>query len=282
MNYLQTLVKISKTGDYQKPPELCFDNLDLLHKIIVSPHATMALEIMQETGFFNDLIPEIKKSFNLKSDKHFKKIWPHTLVVVGQSPPNLSIRWAAFFHDLGKVETFSDDGKISFHNHEFLSARIFNRFAQNTKIFKPFLKKKIHSMVSNLGYVESYLPSWTDNAVKRFDKEVGNYLDDLFLLSKADITTANQEKRKRFIENTNTFYNRIVSLREEEKNRVVLPKGLGLIICEKLSIKPGPEINTVKNILIGKIKSGNLENNGTIEYYVAWIDENIELLSKVT
>ena len=48
-----------------------------------------------------------------------KDVWKHTKQVVRQSVPRLEVRWAALFHDIGKVKTrsISPDGKVHFLGH---------------------------------------------------------------------------------------------------------------------------------------------------------------------
>jgi putative nucleotidyltransferase with HDIG domain len=148
-------------------------------------------------------VPEIQDGLDLKSSKSFKEIWPHTIRVVGQAPPHLNVRWAALFHDLGKAQAFEiKNNKVTFYNHEFISSRIFSGFALYTGIFSGGQRRAIRFLISHLGYVENYSAQWTDSAVRRFDKEIGIYLDDLLTLSEADITTGRPENRRKILGRT--------------------------------------------------------------------------------
>lgn len=248
------------------------DDLLVLHTIMVAPHVSLALMAMQRAGFFVDLIPEIQESLDLRSSKHFKEIWPHTLRVINQSPPTLTLRWSALFHDLGKAKAFSiKDGKVTFHHHEKISAKIFNSFAKNTKIFSPGQKSCIWSLVSNLGYVEGYDNSWTDSAVRRFAKEIGPYLNDLLILSTADITTSNPQRRSKILNKIGTLRQRIEEIAVQDAKRSGLPKGLGNEISEALGIPIGPRIGELRNILETKIESGELLPDREFQYYIDYL-----------
>lgn len=256
-----------------------------LHSILISPHVGLALALLQKVGFFKNVIPEIEKSINLKSSKHFKEIWPHTIQVVSQTPPNLALRWAALFHDLGKVKTFSTkSGKVTFHHHEMVSARIFHSFAKKYKIFTAGSRDEISFLISHLGYVEGYEPSWTDeegnewgwtdSAVRRFAKEMGDYLDDILILSKADITTKHASKRNAILKRMDNLKERIKKIQEEDSKKNILPKGLGLEISKQLGVPLGPEIGKIRNILEENINNGILPPKSEFDCYINFIREN--------
>lgn len=253
--------------------ELNKKQLEILHEIIVGPQVSLALHALQNAGFFNYLIPEIQESMELRSSKQFKEIWPHTLKVVNQTPPKLALRWAALFHDLGKAQAFSvKNGKVTFHHHEKISAKIFDRFTKRAHIFGKGQKSCIHFLVSNLGYAEGYENDWTDSAVRRFAREMDIYLDDLLTLSSADITTANPKKREKILRRIQELKLRITDIREKDaKSQSLLPKGLGNIISEELGIPIGPEIGQIRKDLENKIESGELFPNKDFRYYIEYL-----------
>lgn len=252
-------------------------DFSILHEIMVGPHVGLALVALQNAGFFEWLIPEVRKSLELKSYKSFKEIWPHTIRVVQQAPAKLSVRWAALFHDLGKAQSFEvKDGKVTFHHHEKISAKIFDKFAKKTRIFTDGQRHCIHFLVSNLGYVESYENEWTDSAVRRFNKEMGIYLDDLLTLSRSDITTANQKKRDRILRRIDTLKARIQEIVEKDSKKSGLPKGLGNEISAQLGIPIGPEIGDIRKDLELKIENGQLKADEEFEYYIHYLKENYE------
>ena len=254
------------------------DELMLLHEILIGPHVSLALAALQKGGFFKTLIPQIEDGLNLISSKYFKEIWPHTLRVVSQTPPKLNLRWAALFHDLGKAQAFSvQSGKVTFHHHEKISAKIFDRFAKRARIFTPGQKSHIYFLIANLGYVEGYVTDWTDSAVRRFAKEMGVYVDDLLSLSESDITTGHVNKRNKILHRIQELRVRIIRIREEDAKQGVLPKGLGNEIMVQLQIPVGPRIGEIRKYLEAKIDAGELNANENIQYYIEFLKkEKIE------
>lgn len=242
-------------------------DLHLLHKIITGDHVTLALKILEETGFLEYLIPEIRDNKNIESTKHYKKIWPHTLQVINQTPKILPIRWAALFHDLGKYKTFEIiNNKVTFHFHERESAHIFNSFTRRIDIFSYNQKRCIYSLIKNLEYIENYNSSWSDSAVRRFIKKISPYTNELIILSKADITTKNKDKKQKILERVRNLENRIIQIKQKDKT--YFPKGLGNAISTNLNIELGPEIGEIKDFLKSQIDIGKILPNKDVEYYI--------------
>lgn len=283
MSFLSLIKKLAISGESESIPSFSqedlktLDHKDLykLHDVVSAPQASLALAVLQNSGFFKIFIPEIEASLNLTSDKEFKQIWPHTLRVINQTPNDLCLRWAALFHDLGKAESFEIiDGKVTFHGHEGISAKIFLRFAKRTMIFNKEIKDKIHFLVKNLGYVEAYDKSWTDSAVRRFAKEIGPNLKDLITLSKADITTKHQSKKDKILSRINDLQQRIEKISKEDSEKNILPKGIGQIIYETFNIPLGPEIGRVRSFLEIQIKNHEILPKQDINYYISYLKEN--------
>lgn len=62
-------------------------------------------------------------------------VWTHTLQVVQCTPKDRITRWAALFHDSGKLHTqgINNRGDICFHNHEDISAEIVREVLRDFK-----------------------------------------------------------------------------------------------------------------------------------------------------
>jgi poly(A) polymerase len=286
MKILQQALQLAQRGKFDGVLEsvssaedvlsLDHEKLTILHKIILSPHVYLVFSALQRSGFLYPLLPELKEVVEFRAEKQFKEIWPHTLQVMSQAPQSLAVRWAALFHDMGKAKAFSiKDGKVTFHQHEHISARIFKEFSLRTKLFSPGLYKRIQFLVYNLGYIEGYEPSWTDSAVRRFAKEMGEYLDDILLLSAADITTKHLSKKNAILARIENLRNRIKTIAEEdEKSKSKLPKGFGHDIMEQLGVSDGREIGKMKEFLEQMIESGDIEaNNEDRNYYLNYLKE---------
>lgn len=279
MNILQQALQLSTTGTCKTPiTKISYNNfstryLKLLHQILLGPNVALALVALQNSGFLSLLIPEIKDNINIKSPKPFKKVWPHILQVIVNTPTILTVRWAALFHDLGKAETFKlINDKVTFYNHEIVSANIFKKFYYyNRSLFTKEQMKEIHTLISHHGYLESYTDNWSDAAVNRFINTVGPYRDNLFALAKADLTTQNNTFREQYLLQRDKLEQRINSI--INKPLIILPKGLGTVISSEFNIVPGKEIGQIKLELEKLIGNKELESNQAIDYYIRYLKE---------
>ncbi len=86
------------------------------------------LETLRSDGTIPLMFPEIEALVGFGGeDSGHKDLWEHTKLVVGQTKSQVLLRWAALFHDVGKPRCFTKNaqGKISFHHHESVSAKLF-------------------------------------------------------------------------------------------------------------------------------------------------------------
>ena len=61
-----------------------------------------------------------------RSRFHIYDVWEHTLQCIANTPRDLSLRWAALFHDSGKPDaiTYDSDGTTHFRGHQHISVRL--------------------------------------------------------------------------------------------------------------------------------------------------------------
>jgi poly(A) polymerase len=119
-----------------------------------------------------------------------------------------------------------------------------------------------------------YDPAWTDSAVRRFAREMGDCLDNLFALSRADITTKRPEKKKKGLRQINELAERVAKLREIDAQVPPLPSGLGDEIMKTFGIPPSRKIGEIKKALEAAIDSGEIPSHEGLEFYLTFLREN--------
>ena len=118
-------------------------------------------------------IPELAPmvDFDQRTPHHAYDLYTHTALVVQQVPGDLTLRWAALLHDVGKVPTFTLDGegRGHFYGHDRAGAEIadgiFRRLKAPTALreqavtlisqhMNPLLpdKKQLRRRISRLGF----------------------------------------------------------------------------------------------------------------------------------
>ena len=88
---------------------------------------------------------------------------------------------------------------------------------------EPALKETVRFLILHHLRANQYEESWTDSAVRRFAREIGEHLDDLLCLSRADITTKRPEKKRRGLSQIEELAARIQKLAEEDAQVPPLP-----------------------------------------------------------
>jgi poly(A) polymerase len=234
----------------------------------------LALQWLHDSGVLAVWLPELEATvdFSQEAGRRHKDVWEHTKQVVRQSVPRPLVRWAALLHDIGKVptRTFTADGGVHFHRHSEVGARMFHDVARRFRFAKPD-KQRIHFLILHHLRANQYDGSWTDAAVRRFDREMQEGLVDLLDLSRADITSARPDKRQNALRQISDLSARITQLREEDAVVPPLPTGIGNVIMEKFALPPSKQIGDLKKALEVAVENGELEARREADYYLEYV-----------
>jgi poly(A) polymerase len=252
------------------PAEKCEE----LTALLLSESAPVGLEWLRETGILKRILPEIDATVNLSQEagRRHKDVWEHTKQVVAQSPSRAPLRWAALLHDIGKVRTraFTPDGRVHFHGHAEVGARLFEDVARRFG-FPRDLREEVRFLILHHLRANQYLGSWTDSAVRRFDRELRPWLEDLLDLSRADITSRRPGRRQEALGQIDLLWARIIAIRELDARVPPLPSGLGNAIMERFAIPPSRRIGELRSLCEEAIDRGELEERRAPEYYLDYL-----------
>ena len=237
---------------------------DELIKLVLGQYPRVGLRLMVDTGLAALVLPELP-ALALEVDEHHrhKDVYEHTLIVLEQAidlesthepviDPDFVLRFAALMHDVGKPKTrkFETDGRVSFHHHEVVGARMtrkrmeFLRFPNDTT---DQVSKLVELHLRFHGYGDG---EWTDSAVRRYVRDAGEQLDRLNKLTRADCTTRNKRKAQRLAATYDDLEERIARLSAEEELASIRPALDGNQIMTILGIKPGREVGAAYSYLL--------------------------------
>jgi poly(A) polymerase len=155
-------------------------------------------------------------------------------------------------HDVGKPRTrrFEDDGRVSFHHHEMVGARMTRKRMQALR-FSNDLTDEVSQLVElHLRFHGYGDGEWTDSAVRRYVRDAGDNLVRLHKLTRADCTTRNKRKADRLARTYDELEERIARLSEEEELAAIRPALDGNRIMELLDIPPGREVGEAYRMLL--------------------------------
>ncbi|HSC89824.1 MAG TPA: HD domain-containing protein [Polyangiaceae bacterium] len=252
-----------------------------LDRIITSRHADAGLDVLLTSGLLEALLPEMHALVGFGDGEwRHKDVWKHTKQVVVQSVPRLEVRWAAVFHDIGKVKTrsISETGEVHFFGHAEVGARMFDKLERRERLFdsSSALFAEVRFLVLHHLRASSYEGQWTDSAVRRFTREMGPYLDDLLCLSRADITTKRPEKKRRGIRLIHELGERIELLAAEDAKVPPLPKGVGELLMQEFGLPPSKLVGDIKRALEAACELDEIESGQSSEYYVDFVARHRE------
>ena len=250
-----------------------------LDRIVMGADPERGLDELLSLGALAAIFPEVHAMVGFGDGEwRHKDVWKHTKQVVRQSVPRLEVRWAALFHDIGKVKTRSitADGKVHFLGHAEVGTRMFEKLDKRLRLFvhEPSLKDTVRFLVLHHLRANQYSPDWTDSAVRRFARELGEHLDDLLCLARADITTKRPEKKRRGLDQIEELQTRIGKLAEEDARVPALPSGIGDAIMHAFGLPPSRRVGEVKLALEEAVLSGHIAPQQPAEAYIEFIRAN--------
>jgi len=245
-----------------------------IEAVIMGRSLEVGLQWMHDAGLLAVLLPELEATvdFSQEAGRRHKDVWEHTKQVVRQSVPKPSVRWAALLHDIGKVPTrvLLPDGRVTFHRHAEIGARMFDPVARRLGFGKPE-RQRIRFLILHHLRANAYEPAWTDAAVRRFDHEMGDGLEELLDLSRADVTSRRPGRRQEAVGNIHALKERILVIRELDARVPPLPPGLGNAIMEAFALPPSKRIGDLRKLCEDAVERGELEERRDAAYYVDYL-----------
>jgi poly(A) polymerase len=119
-----------------------------------------------------------------------------------------------------------------------------------------------------------YGDGWTDSAVRRYVRDAGPLLDRLNALTRADVTTRNERKAKRFAELQDELEERIAALAEQEELDKLRPPLDGRQVMDHLSLEPGPAVGEALAFLMElRLERGPIAEDEAYAELDAWAKE---------
>ncbi|KRV47446.1 RNA nucleotidyltransferase [Wenjunlia vitaminophila] len=262
---------------------------DELSKLVLSDHPTKGLHLMVETGLAERVLPELP-ALRLERDEHHrhKDVYQHSLTVLEQAMdlegpadqpgggPDLTLRLAALLHDIGKPRTrrFESDGRVSFHHHEVVGAKMTRSRMTKLKYPNELVKDVSRLVELHLRFHGYGTGEWTDSAVRRYVRDAGPLLDRLHKLTRSDCTTRNKRKAAALSRAYDGLEERIARLKEQEELDAIRPDLNGNEIMSVLGIPPGPEVGRAyQHLMELRLEKGPLGHDAAVEELRKWWGE---------
>ena len=239
-----------------------------LNKIIMTPTPSKGFVDLHRCGLLQLILPELTNLdiVETRNGRAHKNNFYHTLEVldnVSKKSDNLWLRWAALLHDIGKPKSkrWDNNNGWTFHNHNFIGGRmvsdIFRRLKLPMDAKMKYVKKLVDLHMRPIVIADEIV---TDSAVRRLINDAGDDIDDLMTLCEADITSKNEVRKKRFIENFRIVRSKLHDLKEKDYKRLLQPCIDGTEIMNMFGLKPSKEVGILKATLKDAVLDNRVPN----------------------
>ncbi|WP_420456239.1 CCA tRNA nucleotidyltransferase [Rubrivirga sp.] len=259
---------------------------DELSKLLAAPVPSTGLGLLFRTGLLERILPEVTALAGVEEvggRAHKDNFW-HTLEVVDNLAHlqrgvgvgdradgyDLWLRWAALLHDVGKTVTkrWEPGTGWTFHGHEDVGPRelipeVFRRLRLPLGDPLDFVQTVVRLHHRPAALVDSDV---TDSAVRRLLMDAGDDVEDLMLLVRADVTSKNARRVRRYLAGFDRVERRFQEVEERDRMRNWEPPVSGDEIKAQLGLDEGVAVGMLKEWVREAVLEGEVPN----EHGPAW------------
>lgn len=236
---------------------------DELVKLLSTADPVPGIRLLVETGLAVRFLPELTALVETQDDHgRHKDVYEHSLTVLRQAielesirdhaaAPDIVLRLAALLHDIGKPATRRfERGGVTFHHHDVVGAKLARKRLRELRFDNDTVKRVSRLVELHLRFFGYSDQQWTDAAVRRYVRDAGDELEQLHILTRADVTTRNRRKAERLEHAYDDIERRIAELAEAEELAAVRPELDGERIMAVLGVPPGPIVGRAYKFLL--------------------------------
>jgi poly(A) polymerase len=277
-----------------------------LRKILNAPKPSVGFKLMYVTGVMEVVLPELASCHGVETRGEYghKDVLEHTLRVLDRvaeltditapAEPGIkqldgtlqlqpvtkkreAILWAALFHDIAKPRTkrFQPDTGYTFYGHEDVGARMMGGIGRTLRLPQDVIQPAQTIISLHMRPIHLAEDGVTDSAIRRLIVDAGDDLNALLTLCRADITSGNPKKIKRYVTAFNQLVERLLLVLEKDKLRAFQSPVRGEEIMEITGLTPSPMVGRLKKMIEEAILDGQIpnEHDAAREYLISIKDQ---------
>lgn len=241
---------------------------DEFFKILAANPPSRGLLLLHESGVLGVIFPEIEMLAGVEQvgRHHHKDVLLHTFQVVDQLAEvsdKVELRFAALLHDIGKPKTkrFEPKDGWTFHGHEHVGSRMVRKMGKAYKWGEVLTEYAGHLVHLHMRPMNLQDEGVTDSAIRRLMVQAGEAIDDLLTLCRADITSGNAKKVRRYLKEFDRMVERMGEIEKKDAFRAFQSPIRGEEIMERTGLKEGPRVGLIKALIEEAILEGEIPNS---------------------
>ena len=222
-------------------------------KILKCKKPSTGFYLLKEFDMLDLVFPELNvmSGIEIIDNKGHKDVFIHTLEVVDNAAElsnKMEIRFAALVHDIAKPNTKRFDNKKgwTFHGHDEIGKRMLIKVAKRMKLSNELRDYLMLLTKLHLRPIALAKKDISDSAIRRLMFEAEEHIDDLMILCRADITTKNRKKIKKYMDNFERVEQLMGDVAMRDEMKTFKSPIDGNEIMKKLKIKEGKSVGLIK------------------------------------
>ena len=246
-------------------------------KIIMADKAADGIELLKEMGLLKYIVPELEEGYKVSQNKHhIYGCYEHAVLSLKYAAKknfNKYVRLASLFHDIGKPRAKRGEGpNATFYGHEVIGAKITIQVLNRLRFSKKDIEKIFKLVRYHLFYYN--VDEVTEASVRKLIRNAGpENIGELLEVRMSDRIGSGCPKAEPYKLRHLRY---VIEKVSQDPISIKMLKVSGDDVMKILSIKPGPMIGLILDILFGYVLIDPKKNKKD------FLEKEIEKLGKLS